>query len=129
MERAARRLIETGALRETDDPRFVRLPLLGLEGHWREVERLTALPDTSYLARLLHFQTFILGLLARAQGDTSRAWEQVRAMWPDGPVTEPTDRYVVFAMPVLLLAAALALDAGDLAAARSWLDAHHHWLA
>src|SRR5215212_507977 len=65
---------------------------------------------------------------ARAQGDPQRAWGHVRAAWPDGPATTPGEYYVVFTLPLLLLAAALALDDGDLPTARTWLDAHRRWL-
>jgi DNA-binding CsgD family transcriptional regulator len=48
---------------------------------------------------------------------------------PGGLTAEPGDDFVVFAQPMQRLAAALALDAGDLDTARAWLEAHDRWLA
>jgi DNA-binding NarL/FixJ family response regulator len=127
-ERTARRLMQTGALRDTHDPRFSRILLLVLEGRWYEARALAEQPDGSYFTRLIHFRHFLLGTLARAQGDAETAWQCVRASWPRGPTTEPGTPNVPFKVSLLLLAAALALDAGDLSAARGWLDAHRRWL-
>ena len=48
--------------------------------------------------------------------------------WADGPATEFGRRFVPFAVPLLLLGAALSLDDGDLGEARAWLDAHGSWM-
>ena len=127
-ERTAQRLIDTGALRDTDDPQFVRLPLLTLEGRWREAREIAELPDSSYVTKLLHYRHFVLGTLARAQGDAETAWQCVRETWPEGPAAEPGTRYVAFTVPLFRLAAALELDTGELSSARVWLDAHRRWL-
>jgi DNA-binding CsgD family transcriptional regulator len=67
-------------------------------------------------------------MLARDQGEPDQAWEHVRALLPAGPAT-PTGSYPIrFALAMQQLAAALALDAGDLRVAREWLDAADRWL-
>ncbi len=52
----------------------------------------------------------------------------MREAWADGPATEFGRRFVPFAVPLLLLGAALSLDDGDLGEARAWLDAHGSWM-
>jgi DNA-binding CsgD family transcriptional regulator len=53
----------------------------------------------------------------------------VRDLLPDGPASAPGSAPIRLALATQHLAAALALDAGDLVAARSWLDAAERWLA
>jgi len=125
---AALRVIVGGSRVGIADPQVARLPVLVLEGHWREARQIADLPDTLNLANHMHFRNFAFGPLARAQGDAERAWRCVREAWPEGPTTEPGEQIMPFAVPLQLLAAALALDVGDLATARIWLDAHHRWL-
>ena len=68
--------------------------------------------------------------LARAQGDAGAGLGAGRDALPDGP----GDRSRATRLPLArlrssALAAALALDAGDLPTARAWLAAHDRWLA
>jgi DNA-binding CsgD family transcriptional regulator/tetratricopeptide (TPR) repeat protein len=67
------------------------------------------------------------GRIARAQGDTAGARALVSGVL-DGPGAEPGGQPLHLALGVQGLAADLALDAGDLPAARAWLDAHDRWL-
>jgi hypothetical protein len=110
-------------------PRLYCVPLLVLEGAWAEARALAAEGSTG--ATNVGARTAArgwLGLLARAQGEPDLAWEQVRAAFPDGPATEPVE--VGLEGPrLLLLAAALATDAGDLPVTRRWLACHDRWLA
>jgi DNA-binding CsgD family transcriptional regulator len=53
----------------------------------------------------------------------------VRAHLPAGPAAEPGQAIFQFRLTFLQLGANLALDAGDLDAARAWLAAHDRWLA
>jgi len=51
-------------------------------------------------------------------------------VWPAGSAAEPgTVVYVDWAMAVQRVAAALALDEGDLPSAKEWIEAHDRWLA
>jgi DNA-binding NarL/FixJ family response regulator len=73
-------------------------------------------------------RTFYLGTIARAQGDAETAWRCVHEPWRTSPDAEPGERFTPLPLPFQLLAAALALDAGDLPTARGWLDVHRRWL-
>lgn len=64
-----------------------------------------------------------------ARGDREAAASVVRAVFPDGPDTEPGGLYIRNALHVQWLAAALALDTRDSDVARLWLEAHDRWLA
>ena len=66
--------------------------------------------------------------MARAQGEADEAWALVREGLPDGPQTEPGTTHFA-AADLHCLAARLALDVGDHALARRWLEAHDRWLA
>ncbi|HEX5503872.1 MAG TPA: AAA family ATPase, partial [Thermomicrobiales bacterium] len=110
-------------------PRFAWLPLLLVEGEWAEARRLAetaAVPGGR--AHWRPFAKSLLALLAREQGDAELAWRLVREQLPAGHASEPGDTILLDALPLLRLAAALALDAGDLPVARSWLEAHDRWL-
>jgi DNA-binding CsgD family transcriptional regulator len=69
------------------------------------------------------------GLIAHARGDDRSAWAIARACLPGGPREAPGERPCWWATAAQRLAAALAIDAGELPAAREWLDAHDRWLA
>ncbi|HEU5422803.1 MAG TPA: LuxR C-terminal-related transcriptional regulator, partial [Nitrolancea sp.] len=97
------------------------LDILWLEGHWEDARaQACAEPETFRAQRLL-------ALLSRAQGDPAPAWQYVRdepyaSAIPGGArFQRVTDRQ--------RLAAALALDAGDLPTARAWLETYDRWLA
>ncbi|MEA2530243.1 MAG: hypothetical protein QOG89_1887, partial [Thermomicrobiales bacterium] len=66
--------------------------------------------------------------LARAQGDPETAWQCVHEPWRVRLEAEPGERLGSLPLLFQLLAAGLALDAGDLDSARSWLDLHRRWL-
>jgi len=112
--------------------RFTLLPLLVLEGHWAEAERLASAGSAEERGDPA-FRVLALGYratLARLRGDVAQAWWAVRAVLPAGSAAEPgTVVYVDWAMAVQRVAAALALDEGDLPAAKEWIEAHDHWLA
>ncbi|HET8629014.1 MAG TPA: AAA family ATPase [Thermomicrobiales bacterium] len=111
-------------------PRLAGLPLLFVEGDWAEARRLAlAAPATGWSAPRRLVAATVLGPLARAQGNADSANAVVRVGLPDGPATAPGGARFFVALALQRLAAALALDDGDLAAARAWLDAHDRWLA
>jgi DNA-binding CsgD family transcriptional regulator/tetratricopeptide (TPR) repeat protein len=113
-----------------DLARYPLLPLMVLEGHWQDAQRVAAAFDDFIVLDMpaVQYRSAVCGSLARAQGETERAWRFVRDALPDGPSTEPGDLFSTFVPPVQRLAAALALDAGDLGTAREWLAAHDGWL-
>jgi DNA-binding CsgD family transcriptional regulator/tetratricopeptide (TPR) repeat protein len=119
-ERAAARASE---MIDPARSRLRRLPLL-LEGAWGEIGRLAPAVPAGERAVV-----YALAQLAREQGDVDLAWALVREDLPEGPETAPGDKSYLPMLALQRLAAALALDAGDLDAARAWLGAHDRWLA
>ncbi len=110
--------------------RLAHLPLLILEGGWADARRLAlATRAPGARAQWRPFATSLLALLAREQGDADLARSLVRERLPDGPATEPGGAIFLDTLTLQRLAAALALDAGDLKGARAWLEAHDRWLA
>jgi ATP/maltotriose-dependent transcriptional regulator MalT len=115
----------------TDLPlRVAHLPLLLLAGDWDEARDLAlAVREPGGRTQWRPFATTHLAHLARDRGEVDLAWALVRERLPDGPAAEPGDAIFLDATPLQRLAAALALDAGDLPQARAWLEAHDRWLA
>ena len=127
-ERMAAWVIERGGHVNPNLPRYARVPLLVLEGRWREAREILEQPDASDFAFLARVRPFYLGTLARAQGDAETAWRCVHEPSPVRPASEPGEEIGPLPVQFQRLAAGLALDAGDLPAARGWLDLHRRWL-
>src|SRR5215218_7853011 len=129
-EQAVLRGNAAGAIDEPAEyARYPRLPLMVLEGEWREARRIiSVLEEYGAHAILRHIMSCFLGPLARYQGETRLAWEQVHKTWPGGPSTEPSDGDIYYTLPLQRLAVELSFDSGDLASAREWLEAHERWL-
>jgi DNA-binding CsgD family transcriptional regulator len=117
-----------GALGPGVSPRLARLGCLLLDGRWNEADRILRdlpSPGNCYLRREV---TTTLAVLARHRGDAEVAREHIRALLPDGAVTEPGDIIHQEGLMLQRLAADLCLDRGDVAEARIWLEAHDRWL-
>ena len=127
-ERMAVWVIGRGGHVDPNLPLYARVPLLVLEGRWHEARRILEPPDTLDTAGILRVRPFYCGTLARAQGDAETAWRYVHEPSRVSPMSEPGERLGSLPMQFQLLAAGLALDAGDLPAARGWLDRHRRWL-
>jgi DNA-binding CsgD family transcriptional regulator len=100
-----------------------------LDGRWREALQILddlPPPGNNYLRREV---TCARAVLARHRGDPDTAWAQIRPLFLEGPVTEPGDIIHQEGLFLQRLAADLCLDAGELSAARAWLEAHDAWLA
>ncbi|CAN5641638.1 hypothetical protein BH23CHL2_BH23CHL2_21930 [soil metagenome] len=67
--------------------------------------------------------------LARYRGDAATGWDTIRRMLPDGPASEPGVRAYVLISELQPVAIQLALDAGQIDEARSWLEANDRLLA
>jgi DNA-binding CsgD family transcriptional regulator len=66
--------------------------------------------------------------LCRERGMVTEAWAQVHALLPNGPASDAEEAYLSAAtFEVQRVAALLALDAGELATAKAWLEAHRRW--
>jgi DNA-binding CsgD family transcriptional regulator len=117
------------AMRGDLSPRVVRLPSLVIEGQWVEACELARGFIQSYSNVAMHMKArVVLGSIARCQGDTATAWEQVRDGLPEGPESRPGDHLFSSAITLQRLAVELALDAGDSELAVDWLRSHDAWL-
>ncbi len=110
-------------------PRVVRLPLLVVHGDWDEARPLAEDLFARPLPATRQLGASVLGPLSHEQGDAERARAVVRQMLPDGPATEPGTLVFAYTLPLLRLAAALAMDVRDTTEAFAWLTAHDRWLA
>ncbi len=117
-----------GAFYPGFSPRLAWLGCLILDGRWEEalqILRDVPEPGTSYFRRAF---TVARAALARNRGEPEIAWAQIRAHFPQGPVTEPGDIIHQEGLVLQRLAADLCLDARDLPGTRAWLAAHDAWL-
>ncbi len=108
-----------------DQPaRIAGVPLLILEGEWATARQvLDSMPR-----QVEPFPNVLRAAIAIRQGDVEIAWQLVREAFPAGPKTQPGDSDFTQLNRMQYVAATLALDAGNLVAARDWLEAHDHWL-
>ncbi|MGI8857018.1 MAG: helix-turn-helix transcriptional regulator [Thermomicrobiales bacterium] len=104
---------------------LARLPVLIFEPHWPALRDLI---DSVPLDTLGSYRSN-LGPIARWQGEREIAMALVRDILPSGSGTEPGDSRFTTATDAQRLAAALAIDVGDLDTTRLWLEAHDRWLA
>jgi DNA-binding NarL/FixJ family response regulator len=109
-----------------DQPlRIAGVPLLMLQGDWAAArQELDAMPR-----QLEPFPVVLRATIAVRQGDVELARQLVRETLPDGPETPPGDSDFVQFNRMQHVAATLALDTGDLLAAREWITAYDGWLA
>jgi DNA-binding CsgD family transcriptional regulator len=119
-----------GGARGAIPARFTRAAVLFVEGAWDEARGLAlagySARGTYALVRLFAFTT--LSHLALAQGDADLVWRLTRDWLPDGPETTPGDTF--YAASILQrVAAAMAIERGNLEMARAWLEAHDRWVA
>ena len=119
----------TGATLEAARPMHCRLMVDLLEARWMDARTLTNQGLCSPMVNQLQFAIASLGFLARYQGETALAWEQVRKLLPQGAETEPGDAFFFMAQYAQRLAAELELDASNLDQAGHWIDAHGRWIA
>ncbi|HEX5166476.1 MAG TPA: LuxR C-terminal-related transcriptional regulator, partial [Thermomicrobiales bacterium] len=99
-----------------------------LEGRWQQARALAADHLGAPWYTLAQEAIIVLGVLDRLQGDPDGAWQRVRQLLPQGLATEPGSVYFAHAIVAIELAANLALDAGDVATARDWIETHGRWL-
>ncbi len=120
-------LARAAGVREELAPRLASLPLLVLEGAWDEAR---ALADPAAPGGADSFvDPIVPGALARWRGEEDVARRLVAERLPAGAATAPGEVDFAGALALQRLAAALTLDAGDLAGGRAWLAAHDRWLA
>ncbi len=124
----AAQFVDVGANTQDHTPQHSRVPLLIVEGKWDSARQIIEESGAWRFSQGRLKLNFLLGPLARNQGDRSRAWQCVHDTWPDGPNVKSDAGFALYTLPLLLLGAALALDDGDPSAARSWIDAHRHYV-
>ena len=114
---------------QTEVPGVIaRLPLLRFVPLWDELEE---------LARVVYMSgngsAFMappeLAYIAQARGDGALAAQLISRELPEGPATVPGGAWLHNGLVVQRLAAVQAIEAGDLALAQAWLEAHDRWLA
>lgn len=111
-------------------PRLANLAVWWLDGRWEEASAaLTAMQEETPQHWSAPFIALITAWIAHARGDAANAWQQVDAVFPDGPATIPGSLILADALPMQRLAACLAWEAGDQPQAHAWLAAHDRWLA
>lgn len=118
-----------GALPPNLSPRLGQIAVAFLDGEWSDVRATldsTVSPGNSLLRREV---TAVRAAMARQQGQPAAAWRQIHSLLTDGPATPPGRLIYPEALALLRLAADLALDEGNLPAARRWLEAHDRWVA
>jgi DNA-binding CsgD family transcriptional regulator len=100
---------------------LVRYPLFQLEAQWPRIGEV--------IATVPFFIRSGLGAVAYWQGDATVAATLIDEVLPDGPASEPGDCLFIEAIDLQRVAAALAMDEGNLELARDWLEANDRWLA
>ncbi len=99
-----------------------------LDGDWESARPLAATQVAEYPGQRGQRSIYFQALLARQQGDVELAWECIYDVLPQGPETIPGDCEMFIATGAQRIAAELALDAGDIDLARSWIRAHERWI-
>ena len=117
-----------GALPAEILSRRAQLPVLWIEGRWGEARQIVDDYPTHGNYLLRRAATNALAPIAYAQGRVEDAWAHIHALLPEGPMTRPGATVLQDALLLQRLAVDLALDDGDLALARSWLEALDRWL-
>jgi transcriptional regulator with XRE-family HTH domain len=106
------------------------LPLAFFEGAWDAARDAIAAGRAALgLSPWREWTMCVQAWVAWGQGDTVTAWEQVRAMLPEGPATEPGGQIFGPALELQSLAINLSLDQGDLDRTHVWLEMYNRWVA
>lgn len=100
-----------------------------IAGNWDAVIR-RALPAHLDQGRRFFAHKFraAFGAVAYRQGTVEGFRDQCARVLPDGAATEPGETTFLAALPLQRDSATLAIEDGDFDSARSWLNAHDHWL-
>ncbi|MDQ2786335.1 MAG: AAA family ATPase [Chloroflexota bacterium] len=107
---------------------IARLSLLVLEGEWNEARAIAQAARAAGFTGWYGGNARFVAAVAYGQGDKTLVQSLVHAVFPLGSATEPGAARFQNALSLQRLAAAQATDAGDLARARAWLEAHDRWL-
>ncbi|MGN6812164.1 MAG: LuxR C-terminal-related transcriptional regulator, partial [Thermomicrobiales bacterium] len=109
---------------------IARRSLAVVDGHWREAIALAVALRAAGGSEIFSLiGTVLLAEITYRQGDNDLTVQLVREILPGGPDSTPGDTELPYALTAQRLAAAVALDVGDLPRARAWLTAQDRWLA
>ncbi len=125
--RLGARLGEFEALESSSDHWLVYAHFL--EGRWDFVSRLVGTPQRpTFAGRYRQHIYWVAGMLMRERGYPGIAWEWLERSLPDSWLSEPGNTEFLAGVQSMVLAAELALDAGDTALAERWLATHRRWM-
>ncbi|MDQ3657819.1 MAG: AAA family ATPase, partial [Chloroflexota bacterium] len=119
-ERALERAGE--ALPSGVSARRAYLPLMYLEGRWRDARALAAGSAEHGTYVLRRQVTHALAPIAYHRGDRDEAWRQIHSLLPGGSDAQPGSAVLLDALMLQRLAIDLCLDAGEADEARAWLE-------
>jgi len=105
------------------------LPTFWLHGSWSEAQRLAEDLPSERGGGNTAVVIAALGRLALARGDSESGRQLIHRHLPDGPGAIPGTSRHLLTQELQRVAAALALEGGDLPTAHAWLTAHDRWLA
>jgi DNA-binding CsgD family transcriptional regulator len=97
-------------------------------GRWNELRELI---DSGLTPTLVEYRCASKAARARLhwyQGHHEEAWEALSEILKDGPRSNPREHVFIVPAEPLLIAAGLALDAGNVGLAREWMTTHDAWL-
>ncbi|HYH12484.1 MAG TPA: AAA family ATPase [Thermomicrobiales bacterium] len=119
----------SGAFQQGMSCRLARLVNLWLAGQWSEARRIAS-QDTIYATYVVRRQvTHALAPIAYHQGRLDEVSDIIATCLPHGPETEPGSAVLLDGLMLQRLGSSVALERGDLDAARRWLEANDRWLA
>lgn len=96
-----------------------------LDGRWDECRRSASARLHVVASRVPSARK--LAELDRLQGNRARAWAHIHSAMPDGPDTAPGRRFFFHRQEIQWIAAHLAMDEGNNALARRWIEAAERW--
>ena len=100
--------------------------LLLLDGRWDDARRVVEEAADRW-SNLMTAATWMN--LSRHEGEPEVALAQLPVVFPDGPASRPGRTTFETSVYCMHPAIEIALDAGDLATARAWLECHDRWMA
>ena len=119
----------TESLPPSWSPELFVLPLDLIEGRWQGAKK-TSL-NVIWEDGRPHDAQFLrvpLAEIAAYQGNRQQFLTHLNGILPDGPETSPGAISIIPALRMQQLSANLALEDGDLATARAWLEARDRWI-
>jgi DNA-binding CsgD family transcriptional regulator len=99
-----------------------------LDGNWKLARTIADDIPNHGTALLRREVVLVIGAIARAQGRFDEAWSMVQMALPFERGTVPGTTLFPESIETMLIAADVAIDQGDLATARAWLETYDLWI-